>query len=65
MQLDALRLSTDDIVRTFIDQPPAAYYIVQDDRFVFVNQALLAFLGRTEDELIGSNPLDLVAVAAG
>lgn len=51
---------TEILYRTLTQSSPISIYIVQDGKFVFVNPQFLADTGYSEEELLGSNPLDMV-----
>ncbi len=46
--------------RALVEQAVVGVYLIQDDQFVYVNQAAADIVGRTPEELIHRNPLDFV-----
>jgi len=50
----------EELYRTLTDSSPVGVYIVQDGRFVFVNRQFLADTGYREEQLVGTDPLDIV-----
>jgi diguanylate cyclase (GGDEF)-like protein/PAS domain S-box-containing protein len=49
-----------DLFETLAAASPVAIYIVQDDRFQFVNPQVLALTGRDECDLLALDPFELV-----
>lgn len=54
------RKQAQDLLHTLAASSPVAIYIVQDDRFQFVNPQVMRLTGRTEAELLVMHPLDIV-----
>ncbi len=54
------RKQAQDLFQTLADSSPVAFFIVQDDRFQFVNPQVVRLTGRSETELLSMNPLDVV-----
>jgi diguanylate cyclase (GGDEF)-like protein/PAS domain S-box-containing protein len=54
------RKQAQDLFQNLAASSPVAIYIVQDERFQFVNPQVVRLTGRTEEELLCLNPLDLV-----
>jgi PAS domain S-box-containing protein len=53
-------LQAEELFRNLVAESPVGIYIVQDGRFVYVNQSLQTSAGYTESEFIGMKSLDLV-----
>ncbi|HEX6030204.1 MAG TPA: PAS domain S-box protein [Tepidiformaceae bacterium] len=49
-----------DLLETLAASSPVAIYIVQDERFKFVNPQVLRLTGRAQAELLSVHPLDVV-----
>jgi len=54
------REQAEELYRTLANSSPMGVYIVRDGQFVFVNAQFLEFTGFTENELLGTDPLNLV-----
>jgi diguanylate cyclase (GGDEF)-like protein/PAS domain S-box-containing protein len=54
------RKQAQDLFETVSASSPVAMFIVQDDRFQFVNPQVVRLTGRTEADLLCLNPLDVV-----
>jgi len=54
------RKQTEDLYRTLTDSSPIGVYIVQDGEFAFVNPRFLEDTGYREEELLDTDPLDIV-----
>lgn len=48
--------------RSLVEETLTGVYLVQDNRFIYVNPRMAEIYGYTQDELIGTNPLDTVAI---
>lgn len=53
-------LETEDLYHSLIAEALFGYYVIQDDRFCFVNPKLADIFGYSVEELLQMNPLDLV-----
>jgi PAS domain S-box-containing protein len=53
-------LQAEELFRNLVAESPVGIYIVQDGKFVYVNQSLQNSAGYTGEEFIGMNSLDLV-----
>lgn len=47
--------------RSLVEETMIGVYLVQDDRFVYVNPRLLAIFGAREDEMLNHSPLQFVS----
>ena len=56
----SLRKQAEELYRTLASSSPVGVYIVQDRRFRFVNPQFQKYMGFTEDELLGTDPLMLI-----
>jgi len=54
------RKHLEDLYITIARSSPIGVYIAQDKKFCFINPQFLDYTGYTEDELIGTNPVELV-----
>ncbi len=59
-QSETKRNEAEELYATLANKSPVGVYIIQDGKFVFVNPEFLKYLGFTEDELLGTDPLRLV-----
>jgi len=50
----------DDLLKTVSINSPVGVYIIQDRKFCFVNHQFLENTGYSEDELLGTHPLQIV-----
>ena len=54
------RRQAEEVYRTLTDSSPIGVYIVQDRKFVFVNPQFLEYTGYREEDLLGTDPLEIV-----
>ncbi len=54
------RKQAQDLLQTLAASSPVAIYIVQDDCFQFVNPPVVRLTGRSEADLLRTNPLDVL-----
>jgi diguanylate cyclase (GGDEF)-like protein/PAS domain S-box-containing protein len=56
------RVQADAIYRTLVEHTPQGLAILQDGRFVFVNQAMTSINGYTPEEMLAMAPEDIVTL---
>ena len=54
------RKQAEELYRTLTDSSPIGVYIVQDGRFAFLNRKFLEYTGYRKEELVGTDPLDII-----
>ncbi|TET50210.1 MAG: PAS domain S-box protein, partial [Dehalococcoidia bacterium] len=54
------RTETEELIKILGDKSPIGVYIVQDEKFCYINPLFQRFTGYREDELLGWNSLELV-----
>ncbi|MBM2832155.1 MAG: sensor signal transduction histidine kinase [Dehalococcoidia bacterium] len=57
---EALRES-EELFKTLANGSPVGIYIVQYGKFRYANPVFVSLVGRTEDEVLGTDPLEIVA----